>query len=195
MLFCSARRFSTTVQLSTTRRTLLRSLAVGAGVTSAGCFGDGAGTPETAPGGTSPPAESTTRSPTPGTRTDTPPIHTTLCGVCVDDPDLVIVDGPTPEVAPGMTLTVSVTFRNPYEFEVSNVEVALDPPNEDWAVDPVAVTPGPVSPGGQRRIEWDVTVPDAGGGEYTLPVVTTIRGPRTDYTVRTNDVEIRVAEP
>jgi hypothetical protein len=153
MLFCSVRRFSTTVQLSMTR------------------------------------------SPTPGTRTDTPPIHTTLCGVCVDDPDPVIVDGPTPEVAPGMTLTVSVTFRNPYEFEVSNVEVALDPPNEDWAVDPVAVTPGPVSPGGQRRIEWDVTVPDAGGGEYTLPVVTTIRGPRTDYTVRTNDVEIRVAEP
>lgn len=182
------------MRANTTRRVLLRSLALLGGVASAGCFGDGAGTPDTASGETPPATEQVTRSQT-SPRTDTPPIHTTLCGVCVDVPDLVVVDGPTPEVASGSTLTVSVTLRNPYDFEASDIDVALDAPSEDWIVTPIAVTPDPLSPGEQRSIEWDVTVPDAAAGEYTLPTVTTIRGPRTEYTVRTNELTILVTEP
>jgi hypothetical protein len=181
------------VNVNTTRRGLLRSLAVAGGVASAGCFGDGGETPGTASSETPPVTESTTRSST-AARTDTPPVHTTLCGVCVDVPDLVVVDGPTPEVAPGATVTVSVTFRNPYEFEVSDVEVALDAPDEDWAVDPATVTPGPVSPGEKRQVEWDVTAPDTAAGGYTLSTVTTVRGPQADYTVRTNALTIQVTE-
>jgi hypothetical protein len=182
------------VGANTTRRALLRSLAVLGGVTSAGCFGDGGETPDTTSGEIPPATERTTRSQT-SPRTTTPPIHTTLCGVCVDVPDLVAVDDRALEAAPGSTLTVSVTLRNPYDFAVSDVEVALDAPNEDWTVIPTAVTPDPLSPGEQRPIEWDVTVPGSAAGEYTLPTVTTIRGPRTDYTVRTNAVTILVTEP
>jgi hypothetical protein len=181
------------VRANTTRRALLGSLALLGGVTSAGCFGGGAGTPDTAPTET-PTPEQTTRSQT-SPRTDTPPIHTTLCGVCVDVPDLVVADGPTPEVASGSTLTVSVTFRNPYDFGVSDIGVALDAPGEKWTVAPTTVTPDPLSPGEQRPIEWAVTVPAAAAGEYTLPTVTTIRGPRKNYTVRTNELTILVTEP
>lgn len=178
---------------NTTRRALLRSLAVLGGVASAGCFGDGGETPDTASTETPRATEPTTRSRT-SPRTDTLPTPTTICGVCVDVPDLVVVDDRALEAAPGSTLTVSVTLRNPYDFEVSDVEVALDVPSEDWTVDPVAVTPDPLPPGEQRPIEWAVAVPNSAAGEYTLPTVTTIRGPRTEYTVRTNAVTILVTE-
>jgi hypothetical protein len=173
------------------RRALLRSCVALGSVGAAGCFGDDGDTTGTEPGGGI--DGSPTGSPT---QTDTPdptPTDTTLCGVCTDRPDL-LVDRTAPETAPGSTATVAATFRNPYPFAVSEIEIALDPPAEEWAVTPGAVTLKTVPPEGRRDVTWEVTIPGADAGEYTLTTVTTFRGPQEDYTVRTNHIDLQVNE-
>jgi hypothetical protein len=177
------------------RRRLLRSIALLGGVGSAGCFGGDTGSPETGTdGGTGTPVGSTQETVTSTPTPDRTPTYTTVCGVCTDPPEL-LVEAPTPEVSPGATETIAATFRNPYPFAVSDVEVALDAPGTDWTVTPGSVTFETVSPGEERDVTWEVTVPDSATGTHTLTTVTTIRGPRTDYTVRTNHIEVSVADP
>jgi len=174
------------------RRDLLRSLAALGSVGSAGCFGGDADAPDTPSPTDGSPAGSPPESPMP-TATERPtPTRTTVCGVCVDVPDLIVTDGATPEAAAGSTVSVTAAFRNPYEFEVVDVEVALDPPAADWSVTPDPITFDAVPPGERRDLEWEVTVPEGAAGEHTLTTVTTIQGPRIDHTIRTNHVDMLV---
>jgi hypothetical protein len=173
------------------RRGMLRSLAVLAGVGGAGCFGGDTETPGTESDGGN--GGSPTESPTPTATPNPTPTYTTVCGVCTDRSDL-LVERTAPEATPGSTVTVAATFRNPYSFEVGDIEVALTPPTDEWTVSPAPVTFEAVPAGAQRDVEWEVTIPDSATGEYTLTTVTSFRGPGTDYTVRTNHVAIHVAD-
>jgi hypothetical protein len=175
------------------RRTLLRSLVVVGSAGMAGCFGGDGDTTGTEPddGNGDSPVGSPRTSPTP----DTTPTYTTVCGVCVDRPDLIVADETTAETTAASTVTAAATFRNPYPFAVEDVEITLQPPSGEWSVagDPVTVERVPAE--AEREVSWEVTVPDVDPDAYTLTTVTTIRGPGTDYTVRTNRIEIRVTEP
>jgi hypothetical protein len=175
------------------RRTLLRSLVAVGSAGIAGCFGGDGDTTGTEPddGNSGPPVGSPRTSLTP----DTTPTYTTVCGVCVDRPDLIVTGETTPETTAASTVTVAATFRNPYPFAVEDVEITLQPPSTAWSVagDPVTFETVPTE--AEREVTWEVTAPDVDPDAYTMTTVTTIRGPGTDYTVRTNRIEIRVTEP
>ena len=175
------------------RRAVLRSLGVVAGVGAAGCFGSDTSTPATE----SDPGDTTDQSPgeSPSPTTEATPTYTTICGVCVDSPDLIAPDEPTTEATAGETTTIPATFRNQYDFAVEVVGIVLTPPSEEWGITPPEIAFESVAAGSDREIEWVVSIPETATGAYTLTTVTTIRGPRTDHTIRTNNVDVQVTEP
>jgi hypothetical protein len=171
------------------RRAVLRALGVVGIAGVAGCFGrDTTGTKTD--GGGSPTATSR-NSPTPTTDEATP-THTTICGVCVDARDLLVPDESTTEATAGETTTVDATFQNRYPFPVEDFDLTLQPPTDEWAVAPEEITFTRVAAESDMAVQWDVTIPNTAEGEYTLTTVLSFRGPRTDYTIRTNHVELAV---
>lgn len=167
------------------RRRFLKALgAVGLAAT-AGCSSDGDGatptesSPDTA---TESPTEGETPTPTDSptataTDTETPTPTATETPTLPDDPDpLVAVPGDR-RVAPGETITVSGSVQNPYLYDVTDGELALEPPGDDWTVTAVEGTTFDTLPSQESAsVTWEVAAPASAEGEFTLTLDVTYAG-------------------
>lgn len=181
-----------------TRRRVLQSLGVFGIMSLAGCFTaiDGQPTPTGEPVlsdrtettlGTDDPSRHSPTTTGPGMDPDaTPtPTQTSVCALpdatrarllSFDDSAHLqdMVDG-TLRIAPGVR-DLKGTITNPYLFELQNGEVTLEPPTDEWEIEPVTGTTFDVL-GSQatQNAEWEVEVPplSTASEEYTLPVEVT----------------------
>jgi len=155
---------------STERRRFLQAICALSATGLAGCGGDGTTptivpttTSDTDTAGTESPTETETESPTP-TDTATPP------GL-PPDPDPLVSAPEGQRVAPGETVTVSGTIQNPYLFDLTDGELTLEPPGEDWSVTALEGTTFETLPSGESgSVAWNVGAPASVEGEFTLTV-------------------------
>jgi len=163
------------------RRSLLRSVAIAGSVGLAGCFGGPSDGPAsetptgTDPGDTSSP---TRRSPTgtPTTTATATPTRTPVreCAdtgetLCSEPVHLLAFDDAELDFSDGTTTTITGRVYNPYLFEVTDVEVTLEPPDEDWTITPAeGPSVGTVPSTAEREVQWEVSVPRTALGEYDL---------------------------
>lgn len=92
---------------------------------------------------------------------------------CSDGPadaDIEYVDVDDGTVVAGTTTTITGTLRNPHLHPVTDVEITLDLPSEEWEIESRDTPLHRVEPQGAEAIAVTVTVPESASGEYEIGV-------------------------
>lgn len=186
---------------TTNRRGVLTALGALGAAGLAGCLGGDGSTPTASPS-ESPTEEGTPTDTDPPTPTDTDPADTetptptaTETPTLPDDPDPLVAVPGDQRVAPGETITVSGSVQNPYLYDVTDGELALEPPGDDWTVTAVEGTTFDTLPSQESAsVAWEVTAPASTEGEFALAVDITYSGAGEQADVSTS-VPILVKAP
>lgn len=163
----------------THRRRFLKTLGALSVTGLAGCGGDGDG--DTSPTDTTAGTGTTTTAPEADTPTDTQTATATSTAtstpVFSDDPALLLSLSDSAQIEPGGTATVTGTIENPYLFEVTNGEFAVELP-DGWSVSAVqGATFGSLDQQSEQAVEWEITAPESASEGVEATVTGTYSGP------------------
>jgi hypothetical protein len=107
------------------------------------------------------------------TDTDTPetdtPTETPDTGESLGEQPAPLISPEEATVPAGETKTFSTSLLNPYLFDLQNVEITPEAPNDDWTVSLTGETNlGTVDISASREITWEVTAPESASGDYII---------------------------
>jgi hypothetical protein len=197
------------------RRRFLKGLGALSVVGLAGCGGDDDTPAETtAPGGTTEatettePAETTESTETAETAGTTEPAETTEPGETTaspttdpgdtipdENPETLLSFDDTPMIDAGKTTAISGTVTNPYLFDLVDIDITMEAPNDDWEITAVGGTMiDGLEAGGSREAEWEVSAPESASGAFDM-TVTVAYASSTDETETSFEQPISVVTP
>jgi len=108
--------------------------------------------------------------------------------------DVVGLSGGTIQARPGETVSVSATVTNPRDAPLENGQFTLASEGEVSVLESEGTTVGTVPARGSHEATWELSVPDAVGGEYPIEIEATY-GESDTGTAKTIRKEFVVAVP